>query len=61
MPANIAHDKYASLDSAEGLAIVTEWDEFKPPVIFDGPNMHSLAEMREMGFTYYGVARGRLC
>ena len=51
------------------LAVVTEWNEFRTPdfkkmkrllnkpVVFDGRNIYSQAELRKMGFTYYGIGR----
>lgn len=53
--------------SADALVILTEWNEFKEidlvelkenmavPIIFDGRNIYSSKEMREIGFEYYGV------
>jgi UDPglucose 6-dehydrogenase len=58
-----------ALDGSDALAIVTEWTEFrnpdfvevrrrlKNPVIFDGRNLYSLAQMSSAGFTYYSVGR----
>jgi UDPglucose 6-dehydrogenase len=60
---------YDALQEADGLAIVTEWQEFRhpdfsqmrtllrEPVIFDGRNLYEPAQMRELGFTYYGIGR----
>ena len=51
--------------------LVTEWHEFrrpsferlkslmKQPVLFDGRNVWSPAEVRAAGFTYYGIGRGK--
>ena len=51
------------------LAIVTEWNEFrrpdfermrtlmKTPVIFDGRNLFTPAQMKQNGFTYYSIGR----
>jgi len=48
---------------------VTEWNEFrtpdfqkmkkimKKPVVFDGRNIYNQEELRNMGFTYYGIGR----
>ena len=56
---------YDALKGADALVIVTEWNEFrepdfarmrkllKTPVIFDGRNIYSPAQMKEQGFTYY--------
>jgi UDPglucose 6-dehydrogenase len=63
-------DTHASLDGADALAIVTEWQEFrspdfdhikatlKHPVIFDGRNLYNPELMNRLGFSYYGVGRG---
>jgi UDPglucose 6-dehydrogenase len=61
---------YGALEGADGLAIVTEWQEFrnpdfdvmrrllKGPVIFDGRNLYEPKTMKGYGFTYYGIGRG---
>jgi UDPglucose 6-dehydrogenase len=58
---------YDTLDGADALAIVTEWNEFrnpdfaylkhkmKQPVIFDGRNLYEPKRMRELGFVYSGI------
>ena len=60
---------YGALEGADGLAIVTEWPEFRQPdfevmrrlmrepVIFDGRNLYEPKTMRGLGFTYYGLGR----
>jgi UDPglucose 6-dehydrogenase len=65
-----AHDSYDALAGADGLAIITEWNMFKSPdmerikqllktpVIFDGRNLFNPEEIRELGFTYFGMGRG---
>ncbi|MFO0803913.1 MAG: UDP-glucose/GDP-mannose dehydrogenase family protein [Gemmataceae bacterium] len=62
---------YGALEGADGLAIVTEWPEFrnpdfelikkllKVPVIFDGRNIYDERTMSAAGFTYYGIGRGK--
>jgi UDPglucose 6-dehydrogenase len=62
-----AHD---ALDGADGLAIVTEWQEFRSPdfehikatlrepVIFDGRNLYDPGFVKQFGLTYYGIGRG---
>jgi UDPglucose 6-dehydrogenase len=64
-------NNYECAKGADALALVTEWHEFrrpafdrlkallKQPVIFDGRNIWSPAEMRAAGFTYYGMGRGK--
>lgn len=60
---------FDALKDADGLVIVTEWNEFrrpdfhrmknlmKNPVIFDGRNIYNPQKMKENGFTYYGIGR----
>jgi UDPglucose 6-dehydrogenase len=60
---------YGALEGVDGLAIVTEWQEFrhpdfevmrrlmKEPVIFDGRNLYDTKTVRGHGFTYYAVGR----
>jgi UDPglucose 6-dehydrogenase len=59
--------QYDTLDGADALAIVTEWNEFrnpdfdlmkkklKQPVIFDGRNLFDPEKMSSLGFTYSGI------
>jgi UDPglucose 6-dehydrogenase len=65
------HDMYDALMEASALVLVTEWSEFRIPnfrllgqimkerIIFDGRNIYDPAELEEMGFTYYGIGRGK--
>ena len=60
---------YHALENADALIITTEWNEFRhpdfeqirrtlrKPVIFDGRNVYNPAQMKELGFTYYGIGR----
>ena len=60
---------YGALEGADGLAIVTEWQEFRnpdfevmrrllrEPVIFDGRNLYEPASLTDRGFTYYAIGR----
>jgi len=62
-----AKDAYAALPDADALLLVTEWREFRvpdwdrvkaslrQPVVFDGRNIYSGADLRRQGFTYYGI------
>lgn len=62
-----AKDQYDALLDADALLLVTEWPEFRLPnfdvvkklmrgtVIFDGRNQYDRHELREMGFSYYGI------
>lgn len=64
-----ASDPYEAVGGAHALALVTEWSEFHLPdfqrlsgemkekTIFDGRNIYNPAELRELGFTYYGIGR----
>jgi UDPglucose 6-dehydrogenase len=60
---------YGALEGADGLAIVTEWQEFRhpdfelmrrllaEPVIFDGRNLYEPKTVQGHGFTYYAIGR----
>ena len=60
---------YSALEGVDGLAIVTEWPEFRhpdlevmrrlmrEPVIFDGRNLFEPRTMKTSGFTYYAIGR----
>jgi UDPglucose 6-dehydrogenase len=60
---------YDALDKADGLFVLTEWNEFrrpdfdrmkklmKQPVVFDGRNIFDPVRMRERGFIYFGIGR----
>jgi UDPglucose 6-dehydrogenase len=64
-----AETPLAAVKSADAVAIVTEWGEFrnpdfaavrgamKSPVMFDGRNLYALSQMRQAGFTYYSIGR----
>ena len=64
-------DAYDALSGADGLLLVTEWNEFrnpdferlkelmKTPLIFDGRNQYSRNEMKLMGISYYCIGRPR--
>jgi len=64
-----ANDPYEAAEGADAIALVTEWSEFHLPdfqklseimnnkVIFDGRNIYDPAELRQMGFEYYGIGR----
>ena len=67
-----SQDPYDALIDADALVLVTEWSEFRLPnfrviskllnqkVIFDGRNIYDPAELKEHGFTYYGIGTGKL-
>jgi UDPglucose 6-dehydrogenase len=60
---------YGALEGANGLVIVTEWQEFRNPdfevmrrllaeqVIFDGRNLYDPKTPASYGFTYYSIGR----
>lgn len=62
-------DMYEALIDSDALIIMTEWSEFRVPnnkvmeklmkqkVVFDGRNIYEPEEVREMGYTYYGIGR----
>jgi UDPglucose 6-dehydrogenase len=62
-------DPYDALDGVDAVALITEWSEFHLPdfhrmaelmkekVIFDGRNIYDPAELRKLGFTYFGIGR----
>jgi len=62
------HDhQYDTLDGAEALLIVTEWNEYRNPdfdyikhrmavpVIFDGRNLYDVKRLSQLGFQYSGI------
>lgn len=66
-----ARDQYAALIDSDALIVVTEWNEFRVPnfkimgkllktkVVFDGRNIYDPAEIKDLGFVYYGIGRGK--
>jgi UDPglucose 6-dehydrogenase len=60
---------YEALEEADGLFVLTEWNEFRRPdfdrmkktmkqaVVFDGRNVFDPVRMRERGFVYFGIGR----
>jgi UDPglucose 6-dehydrogenase len=60
---------YDALTGADGLALVTEWNEFREPdyarmkklmrqpIVFDGRNIYSPTQMKSQGFTYFSIGR----
>ncbi|MCG7895453.1 MAG: UDP-glucose/GDP-mannose dehydrogenase family protein [Candidatus Thiodiazotropha taylori] len=59
-----------TLESADALIVVTEWQVFRSPdfehikqvlsapVVFDGRNIYDPVRMKESGFSYYAIGRG---
>lgn len=66
-----AADMYAATEGADALVLVTEWKLFRRPdfrrirelmrgdALFDGRNIWNPSELRELGFSYYGIGRSR--
>lgn len=66
---SFVEDPYAALKNADALIIATEWSLFRTPdfdvvkaalknkLIFDGRNLYSLTQMKELGFTYHSIGR----
>lgn len=65
----VTADAYEAIAGADGLAIVTEWNEFRNPdfarlkkelsgkVVFDGRNLYSPDSMTKLGLKYYCIGR----
>ena len=66
----LTEGREAALVGADGLIIVTEWNEFKSadpellkthlqsPVVFDGRNLYDPEMMNRNGISYYAIGRG---
>jgi UDPglucose 6-dehydrogenase len=66
---SFAPTNYDALKGADGLAIVTEWNEFRrpdfsrmrtlmrSPIVFDGRNLFTPDQMKQNGFTYHSIGR----
>lgn len=64
-----ATDPYDAAKGVNALALITEWTEFHLPdfvrlselmiekVIFDGRNIYDPAEIKKLGFKYFGIGR----
>ena len=64
-----ADSPYAAATGADGVALITEWNEFKflnlerlrgvmrQPIVFDGRNLWEAERMRRLGFQYYSIGR----
>lgn len=64
-------NNYDALKGADALVVVTEWNEFRQPdferikslmkgrVIFDGRNIYDPKTVRDKGFVYFGIGRGK--
>jgi UDPglucose 6-dehydrogenase len=63
------NSQYEALESADALAVVTEWQVFRTPdydhmkellinpAVFDGRNVYDVDRMRKMGFYYESIGR----
>jgi len=67
----ICESSEEAADGAHGVAVLTEWDEFrcadfakilegmlKPAFLFDGRDILNHSELREMGFDVYAIGKG---
>jgi len=66
---HLCNNPYEVAEGADALVLATEWNEFKQldferihklmrtPIIMDGRNLWDPEQMRQLGFTYYGVGR----
>jgi len=66
---HLSESAYQTLEAADALVLVTEWNEFRnpdftkmktlmrTPVIFDGRNLWKPDSVSKKGFTYYGMGR----
>jgi len=62
-------DNYAIVKDADGLIIMTEWNDYREPdfekikellnepVIFDGRNLYNKGKMKELGIIYHSIGR----
>ena len=71
LPPGVAYcdSPYAAAADADGVALVTEWNEFKflnlerlrsvmrRPAVFDGRNLWEPERMRRLGFEYHSIGR----
>lgn len=64
-----AETPYAAVENADALILLTEWKEFRLPdwkrisalmkqkLVLDGRNIYDAAELKDLGFEYYGIGR----
>ena len=64
-----AKNPYDAVKGADAMLVLTEWNEFreldlkkvkkllKRPIVIDGRNIYSPAEMEKLGFRYYSIGR----
>jgi UDPglucose 6-dehydrogenase len=65
----LRQDAYSAAAGSDAVVLVTEWHELRDPdlarlraamrtpVLVDGRNVWSPAEVRKAGFAYYGIGR----
>jgi len=68
----LAQHQYGALNGVDALVLVTEWKPFRYPdlgamkklmrqhYIFDGRNLYDPRQIRDAGFEYYGIGRGKV-
>ncbi len=66
----VCEHSYDALDGADGLILVTEWNDFrhpdfermkkllKRPLVIDGRNIYHPEKMQKLGFEYHSIGRG---
>jgi UDPglucose 6-dehydrogenase len=66
---SFSEDQYSATKDADALIIATEWSLFRTPdfeilgsnlknkVIFDGRNLYSLDQMKNLGYYYSSIGR----
>jgi len=66
---SLCGDAYEAIAGADGVVILTEWNEFRTPnflkmvtslkkkVIFDGRNLFDINAIRDLGFYYVSIGR----
>lgn len=66
-----AENMMAAANAADALVLATEWRQFRQPdlmelskrmkqkIVFDGRNQYSSSKMRQNGFAYHGIGRGK--
>lgn len=68
----VVSDPYEATKDAHAIAILTEWDEFKdydwkrihdemmkPAFVFDGRKLLEKKKLKDLGFQYYAIGRGK--
>lgn len=66
---HFCQDIYEAAKGADGIALVTEWNEFRivnwkkideviqQKVLFDGRNVYDDVQLQKLGYTYYGIGK----